>query len=133
MRVLLVPPEQGLPPEVERAMREAVGEAGRDLLPDVPAAHAGLAASERARFLALVDRMMEADVLLVEASAPDATVGWCVAWFLARGRLVVLACARDARPRLATMLAGNPSPWQRSLVYSGPVELRELLVGTLRG
>jgi hypothetical protein len=133
MRVFLVTPDPGLPPEVEQALRAGVADAGRELLPDVLPAHAGLAASERARFLALVDRMMEADVLLVDASAPDASVGWCVAWFLARGRLVVLACRRDAREKLATMLAGNPSPWQRSLVYSDAGELRKMLAETLHG
>jgi len=131
MRVFLVTPDPGLPPEVEQALRAGVADAGRELLPDVLPAHAGLAASERARFLALVDRMMEADVLLVDASAPDATVGWCVAWFLARGRLVVLLCRRDARAGLAPMIAGNPSPWQRIVLYDAPDEIPSLMAKTI--
>lgn len=132
MRVLVVPPDAGLPSDVEAALQKAVADARRELLPAAPPAHAGLAASERARFLALVDRMMEADVLLVDASAPDATVGWCVAWFLARGRLVVLACRREARATLATMLAGNPSPWQRLVLYADAADLERQVAQTLR-
>lgn len=132
MRVFLALPDASLAPDVERALRDAVGEAKHDLLPDAPLAHAGVAASERNRFLTFVDRMMEADVLVAEASAPDASVGWCVAWFLARGRLVVLTCRREARATLSPMLAGNPSPWQRLLVYADAEELQKLLARTLQ-
>lgn len=132
MRVLLALPDAGLAPDVERALREGIADAKHDLLADAPMAHAGVAASERNRFLTMVDRMMEADVLVAEASAPDASVGWCVAWFLARGRLVVLTCRREARAALSPMLVGNPSPWQRLLVYADAEELRNLLARTLQ-
>lgn len=131
MRVFLALPDRGLAPELERALRDAVAAASHDALADPPAAHAGLAASERARFLASVDRMMEADLLLADVSEPDAGVGWCVAWALARGRLVVLACRKDARASLAAMVAGNPSPWQRIVVYERIDELRDGLAKTL--
>lgn len=132
MRAFLALPDAGLSPDVERALRDAVTDAKHDLLPDAPMAHAGVAASERDRFLTIVDRMMEADVLVADASAPDASVGWCVAWFLARGRLVVLTCRREARAALSPMLVGNPSPWQRLLVYADAEELRANLAKTLR-
>ena len=131
MRILVLAPDAGLDPDVERVFRDVVAEGKHDLLPDVAAAHAGLAASERARFLALVDRMMEADLLLADVSAPDATVAWCIAWFLARGRLAVVACHRDARASLAAMIAGNPSPWQRLLVYDDVTALQRLLKQTI--
>ncbi|HET6403128.1 MAG TPA: hypothetical protein VFH78_00650 [Candidatus Thermoplasmatota archaeon] len=127
MRVFLALPDRPLAPEVERALRETMAELGHEILPPPPLAHGGLAASERARFLASVDRMMEADLLLADASESDASVGWCVAWFLARGRLVVLTCRKDARAQLAPMLAGNPSPWQRLVLYADERELRALL------
>lgn len=131
MRVFLLAPTAGLAPDVERAFREAAAEGKHDVLPDVPAAHAGLAASERQHFLALLDRLMEADMLVADVSAPDASVAWCVAWFLARGRLAVLSCRRDARAALSPMFAGNPSPWQRLLVYDDVSALRQLLKQTL--
>lgn len=131
MRVFLAMPDRGLAPDIERALRDAMADAKHEVLADPPAAHVGLAASERARFLATVDRMMEADLLLADVSEPDAGVGWCVAWFLARGRLVVLTCRKDARAALAAMLAGNPSPWQRVVTWERPDELRELLRKTL--
>ncbi|HVM46039.1 MAG TPA: hypothetical protein VM582_08905 [Candidatus Thermoplasmatota archaeon] len=131
MRVFLALPDRGLDAEVERALRGAMADAKHDVLADPPAVHAGLAASERGRFLASVDRMMEADLLLADVSEPDAGVGWCVAWFLARGRLVVLTCRRAARPSLASMLSGNPSPWQRLVVYDDARELRSSLATAL--
>lgn len=131
MRVFLALPDRGLAPDVERALRDAIAAGKHDVLADPPAAHAGLAASVRQRFLATVDRMMEADLLLADVSEPDAGVGWCVAWFLVRGRLAVLTCRKDARASLASMVAGNPSPWQRVVTYDRPDELREDLRKTL--
>lgn len=131
MRVLLAVPDQGLPAEVEHALRAAATAGGHTVLDSAPAAHAGLAASERARFLATVDRLMEADMLVADVSVPDAGVGWCVSWFLARGRLVVLSCRRDARAGVPSMLAGNPSPWQRFVLYDRPEELAGVLKATL--
>lgn len=131
MRVLLVPPDRGLPDDVRDAMERAVAGAGHELLPPLPEWRAGIAASERDRFLTTVDRMMEADLLLVDASEESASVGWCVAWFLARGRLVVLACRRGARASLSPMLAGNPSPWARLVPYDDAAGLHAALAGTL--
>ena len=111
-------------PGGRRALRDAAAASGHEVLPDPPHARPGLATSERDRFLTTVDRMMEAEMLVADASAPDAGVGWCVAWFLARGRLVVLTCRRDARASLSAMVAGNPSPWQRIVVYDAADELR---------
>jgi len=127
MRVFLALPDRGLAPDVEQALRAAVDASKHEILADPPAAHVGLAASERDRFLTIVDRMMEADLLLADVSDPDAGVGWCVAWFLARGRLVVLTCRRDARAGLSAMVAGNPSPWQRTVIYDDPAELTRAL------
>ena len=123
MRVFLALPDPGLPAVVEAALREALDASKHELLPLPPVAHAGLAASERDRFLTSVDRMMEAEMLVADVSAPDAGVGWCVAWFLARGRLVVLTCRRSARPALSAMVAGNPSPWQRVVLYDEPAQI----------
>jgi hypothetical protein len=131
MRIFLALPDAGLAPETERALREAAARTGHEVLADAPGAHAGLAASERDRFLTMLDRLMEADLLLADVSAPDAGVGWCVAWFLARGRLVVLTCRRDARVQLAAMIAGNPSPWQRLVVYDRVEDLRPALTKAL--
>lgn len=131
MRIFLAAPDAGYAPDVEGALRDAAKASAHTLLADAPAAHAGLAASERARFLATVDRMMEADMLLADVSTHDAGVGWCVSWFLARGRLVVLSCQRDARAGVAAMLAGNPSPWQRLVLYERPDELAAALRATL--
>ena len=131
MRVFLAVPDTGSPGGVAELLRDAATRSGHTLLPDAPVAHAGLAASERARFLAVVDRMMEADMLLADVSSPDAGVGWCVSWFLARGRLVVLTCRRDARATVGAMLGGNPSPWQRLVVYDRPEDLATALKATL--
>lgn len=131
MRILLATPDGGLPAEVEQVVRETLAAKGHELLPPPPAAHAGLAASERGRFLATVDRMMEAEMLVADVSDGDAGIGWCVAWFLARGRLVVLTCRREARPKLSSMIAGNPSPWQRIVSYAHPEELRSALAASL--
>lgn len=132
MRLFLALPDRGLAPEVERALREAAGEAKHELLAEAPLAHAGVAASERARFLTVVDRLMEADMLVADVSAPDAGVGWCVSWSLARGRLAVLTCRRDARASLSTMIAGNPSPWQRVVLYDDAASLTAALAAALR-
>lgn len=113
------------------ALRDAIARAGNDALPAPPAAIPGVVASERQRFLASVDRMMEADMLVADATDPDASVGWSVAWFLARGRLVVLLCRRDARAGLAPMIAGNPSPWQRIVLYDATEEIPALLAKTI--
>lgn len=133
MRVLVAAPDAGYPAEIDEALRAAAVASGHTLLPDAPAAHVGLAASERARFLATVDRMMEADMLLADVSAADAGVGWCVSWFLARGRLVVLTCRREARAGAgaSAMLVGNPSPWQRIVLYDRPEEIAGALKPTL--
>ena len=117
MRVFLAEPEGGLPADVRSAIFAALEPGGHEILAPPPTWHAGVSASERNRFLTVVDRMMEADMLVADASTASQDVGWCVAWFLARGRLVVLTCRRDARATLAPMLAGNPSPWQRLVLY----------------
>ncbi|HUR69651.1 MAG TPA: hypothetical protein VM370_10425 [Candidatus Thermoplasmatota archaeon] len=130
MRIFLALPDAGLPPEVDAALRGVAG-ARHGLLPDVPPARAGLQASERERFLQSVDRMMDAEMLVADVSAPDAGVGWCLAWFLARGRLAVLTCRRDARAQLAAMVAGNPSPWQRLVLYDDAASLTRALESAL--
>lgn len=132
MRVFLALPEKGLPADVERAIAEAVTGARHELLPPLPEAHAGIAQSERNRFLTAVDRMMEAELLLADVSEESHTVGWCASWFLARGRLVVLCCRRDRRGALSPMLVGNPSPWQKLVLYEQADDLRETLGKTLR-
>jgi hypothetical protein len=63
---------------------------------------------------------------------PTDAAGWCIAWFLAKGRLALLACRRDARPGLTPLIAGNPSPWQRLVVYDAPAGLAAALRSLLR-
>lgn len=128
MRVLLLPPAA---PEIERALREAATGARHELLPALPSAVAGVAQSERNRFLTTVDRLMEAEMLLADAAEAGAEVAWCASWMLARGRLVVLSCPRARRAQLAPVLAGNPSPWQRIVLYDDADELRRALGQTL--
>lgn len=132
MRIFLALPEQGLPPGIEQAMTEAASAARHEVLAPLPEAHGGLAQSERNRFLTAVDRMMEAEMLVADVSDESHAVGWCVSWFLARGRLVVLCCRRDRRGALSPMLAGNPSPWQKTVLYEHADDLAESLGKTLR-
>ena len=107
--------------------------AGHEVLDPAPPPVAPLAKAERDAFLLTLDRLHEADVLLVEASEPSAEVGWAVAWMLARGRLVVLCVRRDARSRLPALLAGNPSPWQRLVTYADDADLRGQLEAVFPG
>jgi hypothetical protein len=122
MRVFVVP---GADESVQKALVTAIHEAGHEVINDPFGAlrSAPLAQAERNIFLSVVDRMLEADALVADASAEGHAVGWCAAWFLAKGRLVVLTCRRDARGSLSPMLAGNPSPWQRLVAYEGPADL----------
>lgn len=120
MRVLVLGPP---------ALREAVE--GHEALEPAPPPIAGLAKSERDAFLLTMDRLHEADALLVDAEHPEA--GWAIAWMLARGRLVIIACAKEARPRLPYLIAGNPSPWQRVVVHEGPDDLRRGLRAVFLG
>lgn len=131
MRVFLAMPDGGLPAAVEAALRETLAASPHSLLADAPPAVAGFTQSERNRFLTVVDRLMEAEMLVADVSAPDTGVGWCIAWMLARGRLVVLTVRQDARPGLAAMVSGNPSPWQRIVAYSDDSGLRAALAKTL--
>lgn len=132
MRIFLALPEKGLPPGIEQAMVDAAAAARHEVLPPLPEAHAGLAQSERARFLTAVDRMMEAEMLVADVSEESHAAGWCASWFLARGRLVVLCCRKDRRSALSPMLAGNPSPWQKLVLYDQPDDLAESLGKILR-
>lgn len=129
MRVFLALPSS-LAPDVRRAIGETLAPRHTPM-PPLPETHAGIAQSERNRFLVAIDQMMEADLLIADATAPDADVGWCLAWFLARGRLAIVCCSRDARPALATMVGGNPSPWQRLVLYDTVEELQATLRGLL--
>lgn len=127
MRVFLVP-TSGLR-DVLPAVREALQAGGHEVVND-PEAHApapGLVQAERQAFLLAVDRMLEAEAVLADASTDSAAAGWCASWFLAKGRLVILTCRRDRRTSLDPMLAGNPSPWQRLVLYDGPRDLAKSL------
>ena len=130
VRVFVVP---GAAPEAQDAIVKGLADAGHAVLNDPRAAPPtpGLAQAERQDFLLAVDRMLEADVVVADASEDRAAVGWCVAWFLAKGRLAVVACRRDRRAALPPMLAGNPSPWQRLVLYDGPDDLAKGLLGLL--
>lgn len=131
MRVYLAAPVRGEAPPAGsvEAIGGALRELGFDLLNQLPphGQEATVQQLDVRGFIAETDRMMEADLLVAEVSAPSHGVGWCVAWFLARGRLAVLCCRADARERLSMMLAGNPSPWQRLVVYEDPKDLPGLL------
>lgn len=123
-----------LPPSpAARLLREALLGLGHDAVndPDAPSPAPGLAQAERRAFMDAADRMLEADCVVADVSEPDAEAGWCVAWFLAKGRLAVLTCRRDRRAALPPLLAGNPSPWQRLVLYDDakeiPAALRDLL------
>ena len=81
--------------------------------------------SDKEVFVAAVDRLHDADVLLAEASVEGTAVGWAIAWMLARGRLVVV-CHHRGSP-LPSLVAGNPSPWQRLVPYADATELERAL------
>ena len=149
MRAYLSLPENGASPQVAAAIRDALREAGHDAIEAPRAATPGVTKSdttgaatpvhlggfgrlERDAFLLAVDRLHEADILIAEVSAPSMAVGWEVAWFLARGRLVILCCGKDARQMLSSMLAGNPSPWQKLVLYDDVASLQAQLVALLR-
>lgn len=118
VRVYLVPGDAA-------PLADALAALGHEVVNDAaaPPPTPGLAQAERQAFLAAVDRMLEADCVVADVSAPRFEAGWCVAWFLAKGRLVVLTCRRDRRAALPPLLAGNPSPWQRLVLYDDPKEL----------
>ena len=131
MRVHVVPTpgSRELLPVLLRAMEATGHEVVND--PRAPPPTPGLSQAERQAFLLAVDRMLEAEAVLADVSEESAAAGWCVAWFLAKGRLVVLTCRRDRRAALDPMLAGNPSPWQRLVLYDGPADLEKALAAAL--
>lgn len=98
---------------------DAVRALGHVVVNEVGAAGRGspIAQVERATFQREVDRMLEADILVADASLPDTTVGWALSWFLAKGRLVIVLCQKEARAALPPMVSGNPSPWCKIVVY----------------
>ncbi|MFA5862091.1 MAG: hypothetical protein WDA16_10395 [Candidatus Thermoplasmatota archaeon] len=119
-----------LPPEaaddVTAALAEALLAAGHELL--WPASRpAPIAQAERQAFTLTLDRMHEADLLVADVSVPDTSVGWAVAWFVARGRLVVLCCQRGGRDVLPVLIAGNPSPWVRLIMYDDGAQLSKAI------
>ena len=120
--------------DVLPALRGALAAGAHEVVndPEAPAPTPGLAQAERQAFLLAVDRMLEAEAVLADVSTDGAAAGWCASWFLAKGRLVVLTCRRDRRNALDPMLAGNPSPWQRLVLYDGPDDLAKSL-GALLG
>lgn len=131
MRVFLVPTpgSQAVLPAMLRALEAAGHAAIND--PQAASPPPGLTQAERQAFLLAVDRMLEAEAVLADVSDESHAAGWCVAWFLAKGRLVVLTCRRDRRPALDPMLAGNPSPWQRLVPYDAPDDLERALAAAL--
>jgi hypothetical protein len=133
VRIYLALPHEGPTTEAARTMASSIAEAGHELMNDPVARRASspLAQSERSRFVAEIDRLGAADLLVADVSLPDAGVGWAVAWFLAKGRLVVLCCAKDARASLPTLLSGNPSPWQKLVVYDDEPSLHRGLIEIL--
>lgn len=113
-------------PGIVDALRAALD--GHDIVGSLEANGAtGVAQMERAAFLRAVDQLLEADVLVADVTRESHAVGWAIAWFLAKGRLVVLCCERSARARLSPMIGGNPSPWQRVLVYDDASGLQQAL------
>lgn len=118
----------GAPADITAAITETLQTRGHEPLWPAPRAPP-LAQAERQAFSATLDRMHEADLLVADASSADTSVGWIVAWFVARGRLAIVCCRRDARDELPALLAGNPSPWMRLIVYADVDELRRALAG----
>lgn len=121
MRVLLALPEGGggdaaVAEGLARAVRAAHHEIVDGPHP-APSATVDTARSrvefERAFFL-----LQQADALVADVSVPSTSVGWMIAWFLSRGRLVVLTVRADERSRLTPFVLGNPNPWQRIVAYS---------------
>lgn len=98
------------------ALADAVRALGHDVLAPPAAPVAGLAQAERQWFVAAIDRMLEADVLVADVGHDAAGAGWAVAWFLAKGRLAVVLCPKAARATLSPLVAANPSPWCRFVV-----------------
>jgi hypothetical protein len=125
VRVYLALPQFGPANETGRALADAIRDAGHSLVNDPLDARRAfpLAQSERSTFVEETDRLLAADLLVADASQPDAGIGWAIAWFLAKGRLVVLCCSKDARASLAPLLAGNPSPWQKLVTYDDAAAL----------
>lgn len=133
MRVYLALPHFGPASDAGRALVAAIAEAGHSLVNDPADARRlfPLAQAERSAFVAEMDKLMTADLLVADASQPDAGAGWAVAWFLAKGRLVVLCCSRDARASLPPLLAGNPSPWQKLVTYDDAALLQRAVTEIL--
>ena len=125
---MLTPP--GTLPDVAAAVDGVVKETAHVRL-DPPPPPRALAQEQRAWFLATIDTMHEADALVAEVSGANASAAWAIAWLLARGRLVILLCSREQREKLSPIYAGNPSPWQRILVYDGANDLRTQLSALL--
>lgn len=136
MRVYLAGPVRGEPaPEGSLAViRQTLESMGHEVVNDLPppGRSATVQQLDTRTFIAEVDTMLEADLLVADVSSPSHGVGWALAWFLAKGRLAVLCCRRDRKERLSAMLAGNPSPWQRIVYYDGPDDLQKRLSETLR-
>lgn len=135
MRAYLATPTRGepAPAGLLEALRGGLTAAGHDVLEEPPAAPTAVVQQAEVRaFMAAVDRMMEADLLVADVTQPDAGVGWAVSWFLARGRLVVLCCREDRRAQLPTLLLGNPSPWQKLVLYATPEDLAGKVVSLLK-
>ena len=126
MRVYLALPPMGPASDTARALVAAIHDAGHALVND-PVDHRRafpLAQAERNAFVVEIDKLMTADLLVADVSQPDTGVGWAVAWFLAKGRLVVVACAKDARASLPVLIGGNPSPWMRLVTFDDAPSLQ---------
>ncbi len=131
MRVYLAGPVRGTPaPEGSmETIRSALTDAGHDIVNVLatPGVQALVHAQDTRTFVMETDRMLVADLLVAEVSAPSHGVGWVTAWFLAKGRLAILCCHASRRADLSMLLGGNPSPWQQLIVYETADELREKL------
>lgn len=135
MRVYLAAPVRAPRGDVEayRTMRRVVQEMGHELVlahvaEDDPAAGEARAGLNDARiFQRDVDALNGSDLLVADVSRPSLGVGWEIAYFLARGRLVIACCHKDARGTLSAMITGNPSPWQQLVVYADADDLARQL------
>ncbi len=136
MRVYLAGPVRGIeaPPGALQAIREALDGMGHEIVNTLPAhgQKRTIAQADTRAFIQETDRMLGADLLVADVSTPSHGVGWTVAWFLAKGRLAVLCCQRDALSGLGVMLAGNPSPWQRLVTYTDADDLKTQLANALK-
>lgn len=119
------------PHDVADAVRRVVAEHGHDVFDADAAAATPMAGGARGAFDERFDALQRADMVLADASSGSQDVGWVTSWMLARGRLVTVLVARGHEGGVSAWIAGNPSPWQRLIQYSGAADVQAQLTALL--